>query len=91
MSGTEHVTAATRTVDANGDGYPTNRTALLLIDPYNDFLRRGRQAPSPTNTMRHTSSSRGMPAAVYARDSESLVLHKYSMTDREESNGKKAN
>jgi nicotinamidase-related amidase len=28
-------------VNANGDGYPTNRTALLLIDPYNDFLSEG--------------------------------------------------
>lgn len=47
MSGTEHVTAATRTVDANGDGYPTKRTALLLIDPYNDFLSEGGKPRHP--------------------------------------------
>ncbi len=91
MSGTEHVTAATRTVDANGDGYPTKRTALLLIDPYNDFLSEGGKPRHPLTRCATPRPRGGMPAAVYARDSESLVLHKYSMTDKEESNGKKAN
>jgi len=41
MSRAEDVTAATRTADADAGGYPTSRTALLLIDPYNDFLSEG--------------------------------------------------
>lgn len=50
MSGTEHMTAATQPINAKGDGDPVNRTALLLIDPYNDFLSEGGKFSPPAVT-----------------------------------------